>query len=104
MSADNYLLITENAAVYEGQGVGPCPYAGQLLRGVFKTIAAAILFCENYQRREIIEYGYSLTDEARARFATETGEEKEEEEEERICPTCHQSIIKYDAEGFPTNL
>ena len=101
MSADNYLLITENAAVYEGQGEGPCPYAGQQPRAIFKTIASAILFCEEYQRREIIEYGYYLTDEARGRFATETGEE---EKEKGVCPTCHQSIIKYDAEGFPTNL
>ena len=101
MSADNYLLITENAAVYEGQGERPCPYPEQQPHAVLKTIASAILFCENYQRRKIVEYGYSLTDAARARFATEIGEE---EEEERICPTCHQSVIKYDTGGFPTNL
>ena len=72
MSANNYLIITEGAVVYEGQGEGPCPYSGQQPLATFKTIASAILFCENYQKQEIVEYGYSLTDEARAQFATET--------------------------------
>ena len=74
MSTDNYLLITEGAVVYEGQGDGPCPYSSQRPLVTCKSIAAAILFCENYRRQEIVEYGYSLTQEAQEELRKETGD------------------------------
>ena len=81
MSADNYLLITENAEVYMGQGEGPCPYYGQQSLVRCASIVKAILFCENYQQQEVVEYGYSLTQEARDRL-------REEADIEAACPTC----------------
>jgi len=98
MSSDNYLIITKGAVVYEGQGEGPCPYSGQRPLVICKNIAVAILFCEDYQRQEIVEYGYSLTEEAQEQLRKETGNQRDP------CPTCHQAILNYDAEGFPTNL
>ena len=98
MSTDNYLLITDGAVVYEGQGEGPCPYSGQQPLALCRNIAAAILFCENYKQREIVEYGYTLTKKAQKEFCRETGLEEKEEE---VCPTCHQSIIKIGCRGLP---
>ena len=81
MSADNYLLIAENGEVFMGQGEEPCPFYGQKPLAVCADIVRAILFCEAYQQQEVVEYGYSLTQEARERLREEAGIEA-------ACLTC----------------